>query len=167
MGHRGRRRVRGVRAQEPEPLRNCSVSWARPYRHRHALASVRRRFPALVSGTQPRRAELELVALRRQVTVLRRQRSGRLRLFSADRTTSGTARLSPYGRCAFGPSSFLTERGIASDVHANTDRFYRVPVVPEFSGLRRVKRPVSARRRARRQWPPSRRCALESHRDCG
>jgi bifunctional non-homologous end joining protein LigD len=56
------------------------------YRHRHAHASVRPLGSLLSFRVRSRLTlELELVALRHQLTVLRRQRPGQPRLFSADR----------------------------------------------------------------------------------
>ena len=70
-------------------LRNVQNAW-RFSRHRHTVADMITILSALVSLLSFRvrsRAslELELVALRHQVTVLRRQCPGQLRLFSTDR----------------------------------------------------------------------------------
>ena len=70
-------------------LRNVQNSWRFP-RTRHTIVGMITYLSALASLLSFRfrsRAslELELLALRHQVTVLRRQRPGRLRLFCADR----------------------------------------------------------------------------------
>jgi hypothetical protein len=59
-------------------------------RRRHTVVgmitiSFRPRFPALLPCSTSRLPGTELVALRHQVSVLRRQRKGRLQLFSTDR----------------------------------------------------------------------------------
>ena len=74
---------RPVPAQNSEGLRKVGDLAPPPYHRGHDHDSFHRRFHTRLR----RRAslELELIALRHQVSVLRQQRPGRLRLFSTDR----------------------------------------------------------------------------------
>ena len=72
-------------AQNPNRGKRIEIFASPPYRR--GMITILSALVSLLSFRVRRRASLELglIALRHQVTVLRRQRPGRLRLFSADR----------------------------------------------------------------------------------
>src|SRR5258708_5715363 len=91
-----------------------------PYRRGHDHDSFRRRFLALLPCSTSR-LELELVALRHQVSVLRRQRKGRLQLFSTDRLLWGwLCRICPPGLHAM----VLVKRGTVIQWNRRGFRLY-------------------------------------------